>query len=64
MKTYYSKKLNLNYKIKQDLMNNQIVVFEDDTNYSSYEMKKLHGLSDLNLNNIHKIKNIFNGVVL
>lgn len=63
-KIYHSKKLNLRYKIKQNNVGQNIVVFEDDVNYSQYEMNKLKNLSDCAIINVHKIKNIFKGVIV
>jgi hypothetical protein len=58
-KIHHSKKLNLRYKIK-----NNIVVFEDNVNYSRQEMNKLKNLSDCAIIKVHNLKKIFKGVIL
>lgn len=63
-KIFYSNKLNMNYKIKYDFMNNKIVVFEDDVNYNQEEMEKLKNVSNDNLRLAHEIKKIFKGVIV
>lgn len=63
-KIYHSKKINLNYKIKHDFLDNQVVVFEDGVNYSTYEMSKIQGLSNDSMINIHAVKKIFQGVIV
>lgn len=61
---HYSKKLDMNYKIKHDSNNNKIVVFQDNINYNQKEMDKLKNISDDNLRLVHQIKNIFGGIVV
>jgi predicted transcriptional regulator len=63
-KIYHSKKLNLRYKIKQNNVGQNIVVFEDDVNYSQYEMNKLKNLSDCVIIKVHSLKKIFKGVIV
>jgi hypothetical protein len=63
-KIYRSEKLDLNYKIKYNALNQRRIVFEDGTNYSEKEMKSMTGKSDLIFKNVHKIKKIFNSEVL
>ena len=63
-KNYNSKKLNLQYKIKQNKSGQDIAVFSDNVNYSQYEMNKLKNLSDCAIIKVHSLKKIFKGVIV
>ena len=58
MKKYYSDKIGLHYTFSDGK-----VIFEDQTEYTSREMKILSGQSEGILQSVHKLKKIFSGEV-
>jgi hypothetical protein len=63
-KTYFSEKLGLNFKVKNDKNEKRRVVFQDNVNYNDYEMEKIKDCNSIQMKNIHNLKKIFGGVVL
>lgn len=63
-KIYHSEKLNKKFKIKKNNRGENVVVFEDQVNYSQSEMKKIKDCDVVTMKNIHEIKLVFEGVVL
>jgi hypothetical protein len=63
-KIYKSEKLDLNFKIKKDKNENDVIVFEDGVNYRNHEIRKIKNCDNIELKNIHNIKKNFGGVIL